>query len=93
MARFSKFHVAFVIKRLLYIEFRVFIKKRKRKLEVQNGPERATAIFWFWVAIEFSGPVSREWLSVATCFGLGRAFFFAAIKAFLVPTEPPGSIS
>ena len=26
---FSRFHVAFVIKRLLYIEFRVFKKKRK----------------------------------------------------------------
>ena len=31
---FSRFHVAFVIKRLLYIEFKVFRKKRKRAGDV-----------------------------------------------------------
>ena len=36
---FPRFHVAFVIKRSLYIEFRVFRKKEKKKgLEVQKRP-------------------------------------------------------
>ena len=46
---FSRFHVAFVIKRLLYIEFRVFRKKNKR-LEVQKRPREATVNFRVWVA-------------------------------------------
>ena len=46
---FPGFHVAFVIKRLLCIEFRVFGKKEKKMLEVQERVRRATAHFWFWV--------------------------------------------
>ena len=44
---FPSFLIAFVIKRLLYIGFRVFRKKRKRKLEVHNGLERLLPIFDF----------------------------------------------
>ena len=44
---FPSFLIAFVIKRLLYIRFRVFRKKRKRKLEVHNGLERLLPIFDF----------------------------------------------
>ena len=35
---FSRFHVAFIIKRLFYIEFRVF---KKKGLEVQKRPREA----------------------------------------------------
>ena len=64
---FSGFHVAFVIKRLLCIEFRVFRKKEKKRLEVQKWPTEATASFRVWVATEvffvateFSSIVSRH---------------------------------
>ena len=40
---FPKSHVAFVIKRLLFIEFRVFRKKKKKELEVQKRPREAPA--------------------------------------------------
>ena len=36
---FSRFHVAFVIKRFLYIEFRVF-RKKKKGLEMQERPKK-----------------------------------------------------
>ena len=38
-------HVAFVIKRLLRIEFRVFRKKEKKRPEIQKWPREATARF------------------------------------------------
>ena len=44
---FIGFLIAFVVKRLLYIGCRVFRKKRKIKLEVQNGLERLFPIFGF----------------------------------------------
>ena len=47
---FPGFHVSFVIKRLLCIEFKVFGNKEKKRLEVQKWPREATASFRFWVA-------------------------------------------
>ena len=44
---FSRFHVAFVTKRLLYVEFKVFRKKRKRKLGVQDGQKGLLPVFGF----------------------------------------------
>ena len=58
---FSRFHVAFIIKRLLCIEFKVFGKKeRKNRLEVQKWPRQATTHFRVWVLTELSGFVSRH---------------------------------
>ena len=42
------FHVVFVIKRLLYIEFRVYIKKKKG-LEMHERPKKK--LLHVWVAI------------------------------------------
>ena len=42
---FSRFHVAFVIKRLLYIEFRVF-RKKKKGLEMQERPKKRLLHVW-----------------------------------------------
>ena len=44
---FSRFHVSFVTKRLLYVEFRVFRKKSKRKLEMQDGKKGLLLVFGF----------------------------------------------
>ena len=59
---FSWFHIAFVIKRSLYIKFRVF-----RKEKMQKRPREATAHFQVWVAtevfsvvIDLFGSVSRH---------------------------------
>ena len=46
---FLGFHVALVIKRLLYIEFRVF-RKKKKTLEMQKWHREATANFRDWVS-------------------------------------------
>ena len=51
---FLRFHVAFVIKRLLCIEFRVFGKKEKKSWRCREGPEGLLPIFGFWVATEIS---------------------------------------
>ena len=63
------FHVAFVIKRLLYIKFRVFRKKK------------ATACWQVWVAQRFSlsrqsflVPCHDSGFCVMTGFGLSRVF-------------------
>ena len=42
---FPGFYVAFVIKRLLYIEFNMFRKKKKRELEVQKDRSGLLPIF------------------------------------------------
>ena len=53
---FSRFHVVFVIKRLLYIKFRVF-RKKKKGLEMQERPKKR--LLHVWVVTEFlSGFVS-----------------------------------
>ena len=39
---FSRFPVAFVIKRLLYIEFKVFRKKKKRVVDAGKALKKAT---------------------------------------------------
>ena len=44
---FPGFLIAFVINRLLYIEIRVFRKKKKKKLEVQKGQSGLLPIFGF----------------------------------------------
>ena len=67
---FPGFLIAFVIKRLLYIEIRVFRKKKKKK---ETGgaerPEWDTAHFRVSVTTEnslprqsFHGSVSRQWV-------------------------------
>ena len=56
---FSRFHVAFVIKRLLYIEFRVFRKEKKKELEMQEKPRKVTAHLWVWVATEVFSVVTE----------------------------------
>ena len=60
LASFPRFHVAFVIKRLLYIEIRVFRKKKKKGIGGVERPEWATAHFRFSVAIEISRFLSRQ---------------------------------
>ena len=93
MKRFSKFHVAFVIKRLWCIEFRMFGKKEKKKLEVQKWPRQATAHFRVWVVTEIS--LSRQSflalcrdmaLYVMTWF-LGYRGGWVVTGVFLVATE------
>ena len=87
---FPGFFIAFVMKRLLYVEIRVFRKKKRkgnwrcRKATVGYCPflgfccERE-----FSVVTEFSSPVSRQWLSVATSFGLGQAFLGCNMAFFV----------
>ena len=43
---FLRFHVAFVIKRLLYIEFSVFRNKKKKGLEMQERPKERLLHVW-----------------------------------------------
>ena len=68
---FPGFLIAFVMKRLLYVEIRVFRKKKKREYGGVERPEWVTTHFRVSFATEFSGPVLRQWLSVMTGFGLG----------------------
>ena len=56
---FPGFLIAFVIKRLLYIEIRVFRKKKKRTGGAER-PEWVIAHFRISVETEFSGSVSRQ---------------------------------
>ena len=61
---FPGFHVAFVIKRLLYIEFRVFRKKRKKGWRCRNDPDWLLPVFGFGLRQRFSlsqhGPLCRD---------------------------------
>ena len=56
---FPGFLIAFVIKSFLYIEIRVFRKKKKGTGGAER-PEWAIAHFRVSVEIEFSGSVSRQ---------------------------------
>ena len=82
---FPGFHVAFVIKRLLYFEFRVFRKKRKKKV---GGAEMTQIGYFQFLGLGCDrGFLCRNMvLYVATWFS-GRKGCRVATWVFLVATE------
>ena len=79
--------MAFVIKRLLYIEFRVFRKKTKKELEVQKRPKEATTHLRVWVMIEVSSVAIELFGSVLRHGSQAAGGGWVATGVFLVATE------
>ena len=80
LASFPRFHVTFVIKRLLYVEIWVFRKKKrkkKRELEVQKGQSGLLPILSFLLQQRFLGSCRDNECSVAAGVGLGKVFWVA----------------
>ena len=76
LARFPRFHIAFIIKRLLYMEFRGIMERKEKGSWKCRRPKRATTYFRFSVAIENS--VSCRDIECSVVTGVGRAGYLGS---------------